>query len=372
MKITVNDKDWLVEIEKELSTELKLMRNEVLKRASDISGDEVTVHSLHGIIGGKNNDYVDSVKTQFVDFDDFFTKWLKGFIDKYEKEKEDALERFGYIDIEYKASFRNVLLLQDDKIFLYTQKFLERNFYKNIKERTRVKPDEKLWEIWFGNNLTYGLVIAPEYKLDGWRIDKSEIRRANYSYWTVGHILHTGLIDANMNKPFKFNSIEDFSTFYISVLKGLSNSQYEKDIFDRYIHYLYESENPLEEPFLIPEFRYAGLEKKHKYRLDFTILNQHSLEFIGFELSPASSHMSIKSLKEKQYEVNNDLSEKWEKEMDKRNEYFNTFGITTKTFTDRHLVNIEECFNQMKKILSNRPENKSSIQYEKDRLKALN
>lgn len=371
MKIKINDKDWLVEIDKELSAELKLMRDEVLERASDILNDDVTIQSLHGIIGGKNNDYVNSVKMQFVDFDDFFAKWLKGFNDKYEKEKEEVLKRYGFIDIEYKASFRNLPLLQDKKIFLYTKKFLERNFYKNIKERTRMKPEEKLWEIWFGNNLVYGLVIAPEYSPNGWRIDKSEIRRVNYDYWTIGHIMHTGLIDANLKKPITFDTVDHFYMFYRSVLEGLSNSKYEKIIYEKYIDYLKKSAKLEEEPFLIPEFRYAGFEKEHKYRIDFTVLNQHSLDFVGFELSPASSHMSIGGLKEKQYKVNEELSQKWEKEMEKRNNYFDTFGVTIKTFTDKHLQDIDNCFEQIIEVLSFRPKNKASITDEENRLKGL-
>ena len=74
------------------------------------------------------------------------------------------------------------------------------------------------------------------------------------------------------------------------------------------------------EPFLIPELRYAGLEAKHKYRLDFTILNPHMMTFVGFEISPASTHMAVKGIKKKiQKSVNAELKAKWERETVKLN-----------------------------------------------------
>lgn len=358
----------LEEIIGELDNELSLLREETLKRASSILNRDINIQSLHGIIGGKNNTYVDSVHSQFIDFNDFFSQWLKGLNDTFEKDKFTYLRYNNEFDWHAKSIFRNVRLLQDEKIYQYTCKFLERNFYKNLNARIRSKPDENLWEIWFGFKLTYGLLIAPERIDSGWRIDKSEIRRANYNYWTIGHILNTGIIDPYLNKPIYFKGLEDFCLFYLSVLKRLSNSNYEKEICDHYISYINESEDPFNEPLLIPEFRYAGLEKEHKFRLDFTVLNSHTNEFIGFEISPASTHMQVTNLKSKQVEVNIELKEKWAKEMIKRNSYFDSFGITTKTFTDNELKDLDNCFSQIKKILEKRPDDKTTIDYQKIRL----
>jgi hypothetical protein len=81
------------------------------------------------------------------------------------------------------------------------------------------------------------------------------------------------------------------------------------------------------------------------------------MEMIGFEFSPHSTHMAVSKIKyKKQFEVNEELSHKWNKEMSKRNKYFSNFGITTLTFTDIDLTDIEKCFLNMKKYLSNRPE----------------
>ena len=175
-------------------------------------------------------------------------------------------------------------------------------------------------------------------------------------YWTVGHVISTGLIDPENNEQYEFITVNDLLVFYKNILKRISNSLYEKQIFDLYVEYLKESEDPLSEPFLIPEFRYSGLEVEHEHRLDFTVLNSHTMEMIGFEFSPHSTHMSVKAIiGKKQKELNSELSTKWNKEMSKRNKYFSSYGITTITFTDSYLLDVPNCFVQMKKFLSNRP-----------------
>ncbi|WP_422767523.1 hypothetical protein ACOX9X_07110 [Photobacterium leiognathi subsp. mandapamensis] len=184
--------------------------------------------------------------------------------------------------------------------------------------------------------------------------------------------MKTGLIDPESNEPVKFKKPDDFIQFYRSVLKRVSNSQYEKAIAERYIDYLKKSDTPYEEPFLIPELRYAGKEVKHKYRLDYTILNPYTMELVGFEISPASSHMAIPKLKDvKKVEMNRDLSQKWTKEMEKRNDYFSKFGITTITFTDEELKDIDACFDVISKYLSARGVAKNTLTGSLDKVSEL-
>lgn len=138
---------------------------------------------------------------------------------------------------------------------------------------------------------------------------------------------------------------------------------YEKEIYDFYIEYLNNSENPLSEPFLIPEFRYDGLKQQHKYRLDFTILNCYTGERIGFELSPQSTHMAVSGIRAKtQLEMNKDLALKWKREMQKRNEYFQQFGITIITFTDDDLKDMHNCFKAMQYYLTKRKSERKSVE----------
>ncbi len=335
-------------IDQSLTSELEATRNAVIQKYSEERGQTVSIHALHGLIGGKNNTFVDSIRTQFSDPADFKARWLKGFIQ--------------YVGTGIYSPLKN--LLKDSVFRDYTLKFLERNFYRNLRERTRAKPNENLWAIWFGSGkLVWGLLIAPVIRGESWTNDVSEIRRANYMYWTVGHVLETGIIDPENNELIRFGSVDELISFYRHVLKRISNSLYEKQTFDFYADYLKKSNNPSEEPFLIPEFRYAGLSVKHKYRLDFTILNSHTMEMIGFEFSPHSTHMAVTGISgKKQKDVNLELSRKWDNEMSKRNDYLSEFGITTITFSDSHLANTKTCFEVMEEYLSARPEEPLNLQ----------
>jgi len=355
------DESILKEIDRELTVEIRSRQDYIIEKLRVRLGyDYYSFQRFNGLFGGKNNTYVDSVRTQFTDFNDFYSQWLKGVINQYEKRL-----RYGSQDNH------NAVLLKDSEIEQFVRLFLERNFYRNLKARTRLKPDEQLWQVWFGYNVIFGLLIAPLNVRGKWIIDKSGIRRANYEYWTIGHIFKEGLIDNESDHAFRISSLEQFESIYLSIFKKLSNSDYEKEFCKKYIKYLKKSDNLEDEPFLIPEVRYAGLEKKHKYRLDFTVLNPHTQKYIGFEISPASSHMSISGLKKKQKEVNEELSSKWNKEMKKRNEYFDTFGISIVTFTEKMLEDFDTCWSQVEKVLSTRSIEKTSIHDQLLRIKKI-
>ena len=309
MPATKIEAKLLREMEADLTAELKKKLPRVLRTCERITGRKnVSVHSLHGIIGGKNNEYTDAIRTQFSSPDDFNARWLQG------------LRRRAERAVLYEnAATRIARLMQSKVIRDYTLTFLTRNFYRNLVERTRQKPEDHMWRLWFGDNkMPWGLFIAPVYRNDEWTNDKSEIRRAKYDYWTVGHVLETGIIDPESDELLQFDTIVSIKQFYQSVLRRCSASRYERELAKRYVQYLRDSDDVESEPFLIPELRYAGLQAKHKYRLDFTMLNPHMMTFVGFEISPASTHMSVKGTKKKmQRSVNAELKKKWEKEMKK-------------------------------------------------------
>lgn len=360
-------------VEKKLTNIIKLKQQRALDIYNEIwimngvAEGNRSFQSMHAIIGSKNNTFVDSIRTQFLDPKDFIQQWIKGLLDIY----EDYTYR-GKDGKEHKYIL--IPLLQNEFFREYAFTFLERNFYRNLRARTRYKPDEALWELWFGNGgFVLGILMTPVYRHGKWTNDVSEIRRANYQYWTVGHVMKTGIVDPDATERIIFRSHEDLFTFYRSILKKHSNSLYEKEIFDRYISYLSQSTNIDDEPLLIPEIRYAGLDKHHLHRLDFTILNSHTQEYIGFELSPCSSHMSISGIKsgKTQKDMNKELSEKWNKEMAKRNDYFSEFGITTITFTDKNPENMDDVFSKIELYLKKRDPHKSTISNEIDRLMRL-
>ena len=117
--------------------------------------------------------------------------------------------------------------------------------------------------------------------------------------------------------------------------------------------------------------RYDGLINEHIHRLDFTILNSHTMEYVGIEISPTSTHLKVKKLKEEDEKINNALKKQWEKEVSKRNDYFKKFGITTITFTDSHLTDIDKCFEEVKQKLSARPIARTTLNEQKLRLNKI-
>ncbi|MCK9575148.1 MAG: hypothetical protein M0R51_04215 [Clostridia bacterium] len=304
--------------------------------------DVISIQRFHGIIGGKNN-FADCKNGQFLNFTDFWDAWLGGLYNYFK-------------EISYRNKPIILKIIEDDYLRDYVKIFLERNYYKNYKARIRNKPLNELTEIWFGKNGSnlFGLWMAPERYGDKWINKERTIRMANFEYWTIGHILATGLITENpQDGKIIIKDLDSFIQFYRLNFLRNTNSQYEQAIIENYLEYVKISEKPLDIPFLIPEFRYNGKVREHLYRLDFVVLNVWTQRFVGFEISPASTHLSIQKSKEKtQKAINEELSLKWESEMDKRNKYFAKYNISLVTFTDNLLLNVDNCFNQIKDELN--------------------
>lgn len=343
----------------ELDQWIRQHQDDALRRYAEFASNP-SLQSFHAHIGRNNNTFVDSVRTRFTGPQDFIARWIVGLHNALDALRASGRRRYS------SGLFSEEIVLRclgDEILREYTFHFLERNFYRNFRERTRNKPDDALWSVWFGaGNLSWGLIIAPARRNDEWTNDKSQMRRESYTYWTLGHVLSTGLYDPASECPIKFKTTEDFTTFYRSVLKRASNSQYEQAICDRYLNYIGRSASPLDEPLLVPEFRYAGKDKHHQFRLDFTILNGHTFDFTGFELSPSSTHIRVQKSPEKtQVQLNAELSIAWEHETQKRNAYFQTYGISVVTFADKALKDIDACFAQLEARLRARTTTPPSV-----------
>lgn len=353
-----------------LTEMLKKDQEEVLEiyrklRAFEGKDDLYSLQSMHNTIGSKNNTFVDSIRTEFLNPRDFKAQWIKGLCDQYgERIYPGPNGNYQYIILE---------MMKYPVCSNYIDLFLERNFYRNVKERKRYKPNESLWEIWFGSNpLFWGIMISPAFRNNQWTNDVSEIRRAKYEYWTIGHILNTGIVVPQNPQPNVFTDVEGFINFYSNIILRSSNSEYEKAIMQLYFEYLKGKSNVLDVPLLIPEIRFENENINHKYRLDFAILNSYTRELVGFEISPQSTHMKLTGIRTKtQKEMNEDIKEKWEKEMSKRNEYFSQYGITTITFTDEMLKDIHNCFEKIKVFLEKRNTQKINFEEQTQRLQSI-
>jgi hypothetical protein len=153
-------KDGLTEVEETLSAELKEMLPEALATAQTLaratpSRDEsapLSVHQFHARIGRWNTTFVDSIRVQFPDPKNFRSLWLSGLMDRVaEIEREQrSNSKYGGRIFQTSSEHEVVRFLKSPILRKYIFTFLDRNFYRNFRARTRAKPHDHLWQVWFG------------------------------------------------------------------------------------------------------------------------------------------------------------------------------------------------------------------------------
>ncbi|WP_207494917.1 hypothetical protein [Aridibaculum aurantiacum] len=327
---------------KELKEKLRALLPSVL----EATGFE-SEYSLHGKIGGKFGQYLD-IKNVVVDSpQQFIALWLDGF-KNYIRKNIDPRWREG------NNHYETYKLLQKHKVFQdYLYLFLERTYIKHIDALSKKRPTIEEAEIWIGQaNANYGILVTPRFNGTNWENDKSEIRHFPHRYWSIGHILATGLVVPFKNAKLEFKTVEEYLNFFTNVIVRNSGSEYEYKLAEMYSIYVNAAENPHEIPLLIPEFRYDGLAKKHKYRLDFTIIEASQLNKIGFELSPWSTHGYLSKTKSMSQEQINDVAKgNFENEMSKHKSYFKKHGIFVLIYTDFDLKDLDSVFRDMELYL---------------------
>lgn len=303
--------------------------------------------SINGKIGGKFADYID-IKNEIIHSPDHFIDlWLTGFKKKVEEGKRSYIPEYNSAYLLFQE-FKKSKHLQD---YLYL--FLKRTYLRNYDALSKKKPKVEDSEIWIGQqNASYGIFVTPRFKNGEWENDKSEIRHFQKKYWSIGHIMETGLVIPNKKSKVEFSDIKNYLTFFKDVLVRNSGSSHEYDIAEKYCDFVINHSNPEDIPLLIPEFRYGGKEKKHKHRLDFTIVESSELNKIGFELSPWSTHGYLRKTKSMtQKEINKIAQNNFEKEMKKHKAFFKKFGIFVLIHTDEDLANKNQLFNEIKAYL---------------------
>lgn len=303
--------------------------------------------SLNGTYGGKHDDYID-IKNEVIDTPEQFTAlYFQGFLRVLEGLGVYARPGNCFYD-----AFLHVKKHADVRDWLYL--FLTRTYFRNYEALSKARPSVGEAEIWIGQeNASYGILVTPRFKGGRWENDKSEIRHFKPRYWTVGHVLATGLVIPNDDDRITFNDLEQYLSFFRNTLVRNSGSPHEKEIAKRYCDFVRAAKEPMDVPLLIPELRYGGTEKKHEHRLDFTVINPYNLSKVGFELSPWSTHGALTGVKEKsQKVVNEEAQATFEKEMRKLKAYFRKFGITILVYTDSDLKDYDAIFEEVSAYLS--------------------
>lgn len=324
----------------------KTARNRIIQRIKDelrallpavlADAGVQTEASLNAKIGSKSDDFFD-LKTEVIYSDNEFTiKWLSGLKQAIEAGAGPAYE---WIDEQVKnsESFKTYLML-----------FLKRSYLKHFDELSKNRPDEEDSIIWIGQqHANYGLLVTPRFINGQWENDRSEIRAFKQGYWTVGHVLATGLVIPGQDEIIEFNDVEQYLAFFKNVLVRNSGSKYEYEISGYYNDFVRNAEDPLSVPLMIPEFRYRGLEARHKYRLDFMITNPFTLNRVGFELSPWSTHGYLHKIKGlTQAKINELAADNYSKEMRKHRAYFNKHNVYTLIYPDDELADCKKLFDE--------------------------
>jgi hypothetical protein len=322
--------------------ELKLELRALLPRVRRETG-VANESSLNAKIGGKAGEFIDLKNEVITSPEQYASLWLEGL----ENHRSSTGFRTSYDDLYD--------LLNGSKAAQeYLLIFLHRSYLNHYDELVRTRPgvDEAEW--WIGqNNAHYGLLVTPRFRNGAWENDKSEIRHFKPRYWSVGHVLETGLVLPHTNKVQKFADVDAYLDFFENVIVRHSGSKYQIAIAERYSAFVRAAPDPLAVPLLIPELRYAGLTAKHLYRLDFCIIDPFTLNKVGIELSPASSHAAITGAKTKtQKEINAEVAAAFDKEMKKHKDFFRHLGIFTMIYTDADLANIGAVFADIAKYLT--------------------
>jgi hypothetical protein len=322
-----------------LSAQLNALLPDVLEETGITSG-----LSLNGLYGGKFADYIDIKNEVIYSPDQFIALYLEGFV------KNAVVSGSG------SSHSRNLKLLRSSpklKEFLFI--FLKRTYFRNFEALSKKRPRVKEAAVWIGqNNADYGLLVTPRFnhRVGQWENDKSEIRHFASFYWSIGHVLETGLVIPGRDERIEFRDHEEYLNFFINVIVRNSGSKYEYALANNYRDYVHSTPDPNHVPLLIPEFRYDGFSVSHKYRIDFTIIDPINLTKIGFELSPWSTHGYLSKIKGlTQREINKIAQDNFESEMHKHRSFFWKHGIFVLIYTDADLANLSEVFSDMKLYL---------------------
>lgn len=306
------------------------------------------VHSLNAKIGGKFQEFLNvkersipsAAQMKSLYFDELRRRALATPVDKRADDTVCEIIR------HYQES---------DLFREYIQNFLEGAFLKHFEEYARAKPTNEEAQIWIGqNNAEYGLFVTPRFnkRTGEWENDKSEIREFKPQYFTIGHVLESGLAIPGRPRVHVFQTPDQYLEFFLDVVVRHSGSKHQTELAERYCAYASQQKHPENVPLLIPELRYGGLEKRHKYRLDFCVIDPATLRKVGFELSPWSSHGWLTGTRLKKVaEVNAEARANFEAEAEKLRRFFLDRGITVLIFTDEQLSAPEGIFSVVARFL---------------------
>ena len=304
-------------------------------------------HSLNGLYGGKFAEYIDIKNEVIYSPEHFVSLYLEGFKKKAETSGPSSAHSQNLERLRSSRKFQEYLFI-----------FLKRTYLRNFEALSKKRPTVEDATLWIGQNkANYGLLVTPRFnrRINQWENDRSEIRHFAPLYWSIGHVVETGLVIPGRNERIPFSGPDEYLRFFLNVIVRNSGSAYEYELARKYREYVLSAPDPNCVPLLIPELRYEGLSSSHRYRLDFTIIDPFELTKIGFELSPWSSHGYLSKVKGlTQTEINKMAQDNFEREMRKHKDFFRRHCIFMLIYTDSDLANLDNIFMDMTRYLEPR------------------
>jgi hypothetical protein len=318
----------------EMQAELRGLLPRVLQETKFAS--ETT---LNATIGHKTDRVID-LKNQVINSPEQYVElWTEGF----QKKLNDGDTPF----VSFFEKVKRSPALQE-----YLDTFLRRSYLKHYDELYKTRPKVEEAELWIGqNNADYGLLVSPRFARGQWENDKSEIRHFRHRYFTIGHVVATGLVIPDKKEIMPFADVEAYLKFFEHVLVRQTASPHQKAIAALYCDFVRQSSDQESIPLLIPELRYDGRVPKHQYRLDFCVIDPNTMDKIGFELSPWSTHGKLTTTGKSSAQINEEAKANRQKEMEKQKDFFRRHGIYVLIYTDADLAKPEAIFSDIQTYL---------------------
>jgi len=325
----------------------KTLRNKYINQLTDdlngllagalVETGKSNVMSLNAYIGSKADEFIDLKHAVMNSAEDYINEWTYGM---------QCHKMISGREIEADLNNRH------NKCFrAYVPKFLERSFLKRYDEFSKRRPEIDKSYYWFGNNdSVYGLFVTPRFRNGEWENDKSEIRVFSKRYWTIGHIIETGVCFPGEDRKILFADVQAWLDFLYAQIR-LTKSQYQIGLVRKYEDYVLSSTNQEDVPLIIPEVRYDGTGKRHKHRLDFLVVNPFTMEQVGIEISPWSTHGQLSGKHKTMVELNNEARENWENGIAKVRNYYKRYKIYTIHYSDSDLNDMNQVFNDISAYL---------------------
>ena len=264
-------------------------------------------------------------------------------------------EQYENAEVFFQKCFARVLEnadrlpeIEEKKVVDCLREYLYKKYNKRYEKFSKIKIRQCDMEMILGDNKKIiGIFTKTQYNGSEYFSDRLiSLTKLTYTYWSIGHLIEEGYVVANESINYdKINNrimlsgvryrkkdnqdvIQYLREFYNKFSTG---SKYEPEVIDNYLKYLsgLNEENMMKTPLLLREVRLRKNEEVyHQGRLDFLILNYHTGERLGIEISPSSTHADMGKEKYLDYRK-------------KMRDFYNLYDLKTLEYTENDILTEE-------------------------------